>query len=546
VRIKIFLPTLLLHAAPAVALAQSAEPPPVDPTKSDLPVVQMQNTAGTSSTSTPISGTPAASPRAPTPAAATGGTNDWKFDWHGYMRAPLGIGVGTRDNPKPGESSTTFHAPVVPDDQYLSWQYTGAQSRAWAEVFLTVGNSWAKGTIGLLGFNFTDAAWNDGSAQFGIAQGFVTLTPDLPYENVRLEAKVGSFWANYGKAGRYDAGMYDTYLFGRTHVLGETVRGEIDIGKLTLWAEEGFGGKRPNPSVYDNARFTLLHHEHAGARYGKEVEFGLHHLYAWSQEEARAGQTATGLTDGSIRSMGADIKVDTNIGGMLYLGWSYAKADHGKTVAPAIEFIHSFGGGDFNLGFVDNYLEGPTRKSGGNGHVQTLLGQYEFSLTNFFMNLEKPGSHFWGDGMDLTLTLFGMMNFVTSDDPDANGIKKIKYGGDLNWSALSWLGLGARVDRVQPNSTIPEQSFGVISPRIYFRSKFVTHEMITLQYSRYFYNERTCAAGAPPIYCVQPPPSPVLPDGFGALTTNQSSGNRAAPTNRPDLNVIKLQATVWW
>jgi len=45
--------------------------------------------------------------------------------------------------------------------------------------------------------------------------------------------------------------------------------------------------------------------------------------------------------------------------------------------------------------------------------------------------------------------------------------------------------------------------------------------------------------------CVQPPSSPVPPDGFGsgypALT-----GQRGAPTTRPDVNVFKIEATMWW
>jgi hypothetical protein len=45
---------------------------------------------------------------------------------------------------------------------------------------------------------------------------------------------------------------------------------------------------------------------------------------------------------------------------------------------------------------------------------------------------------------------------------------------------------------------------------------------------------------------VQPPSAPVLPAGFGATTTNQDPGNRAAGTARPDVNVVSLTATMWW
>jgi len=51
---------------------------------------------------------------------------------------------------------------------------------------------------------------------------------------------------------------------------------------------------------------------------------------------------------------------------------------------------------------------------------------------------------------------------------------------------------------LQPNSKIPEQSFAILSPRIVFKSNWNTHEAITIQYSRYMYNQRECkSAGIP-------------------------------------------------
>ncbi len=107
---------------------------------------------------------------------------------------------------------------------------------------------------------------------------------------------------------------------------------------------------------------------------------------------------------------------------------------------------------------------------------------------------------------------------------------------------------------MQPNSRVPEQSFAILSPRLVFKSKWVTREAITIQYSRYLYNQRSCAVGNPAdgmTYtpgdekCVQPPSSPVPPDGFGATYLGQT-GQRGAPTTRPDVNVFKIEATMWW
>ena len=50
------------------------------------------------------------------------------------------------------------------------------------------------------------------------------LWPELlGREDLHLSLIVGGFTNRYGAAGRYDAGKYETYLFGRTHVAGATV-----------------------------------------------------------------------------------------------------------------------------------------------------------------------------------------------------------------------------------------------------------------------------------------------------------------------------------
>jgi len=405
----------------------------------------------------------------------------------------------------------------------------------------------------LQGFQFTDAAWAQGSAQFGISQGWITLTPSLGYQNVRTEIKVGSFWNKYGMAGEYDAGKYDTFLFGRTHVMGESGRMEIDVGKTTLWAEEGFGGKQPDPNVYNPANFTLLGHAHAGLKWDRTLEFSTHVLYSWSQDQDQAGAEFTHLPSGNMTVAGLDGRLTNSLLGDLYIGYSHVGCSHCTTVADAVEVIHSYGGGEFSEGIEANYLDSkpataPTAgASHGNGQVDTLLLQYDFSLANMLSQLKTPKQDFWGDGPDLTVSYFMMYNAITSDDPLMNGVHKLKYGVDVLGTPVKWFGLGLRVDRVQPNNLIPEQSFGVISPRLVFKTAFATHEEITFQYSRYMYNQRACTDLTQTQLCVQPPPSANQPNGFGSNTTDNPTNQRAVPTTAPpDENVVKLQASMWW
>jgi hypothetical protein len=232
--------------------------------------------------------------------------------------------------------------------------------------------------------------------------------------------------------------------------------------------------------------------------------------------------------------------------GYLYAGFSRVSAENSRVVGSAVEVIHANGGGEFALGLTSNYLDGPQRRSNGTGAVNTFMAQYELSIANILSNMKQPAQRYWGEGPDLKIAAFTMVNSISSEDPDMDGVLKLKYGFDLSGRIKSWFGLGLRVDRLQPNSEIPEQSFAIISPRLVFRSAWLANEEISLQYSRYMYNQRECADPTKPLLCVQAPSAPTLPDGFGATTTNQDPGTRGAPTTRPDLNIVRLQATMWW
>jgi hypothetical protein len=598
--VRALMPSILIGSFTVPALAQEARDGRAAASQGEPKnAAADSDAAGPAPESTPTTVPPPAS-AAPTPLAAkapkasvtavsgppaAASDDGWKFEFHGYIRAPMFVGVGKRDHPLPGQSSTTLHSPIIPDNQYLSWQSTPHNKTDWAELYFSIGNSFAKGTVSLQGYNFYQGSFSDPATQLGVSDGYVDLTPDLGYENVRLAWRVGAFSNKYGSAGRYDAGEYDTYMFGRVHNAGEALHVDFDIDEQnSLWFEHGFGVKKPDPNQYNNTRFTLVHHAHVGYSHGQGLQFSAHYLDSWTQEEDRnmsldattGGSSVTNVPDGKMWVAGLDGRFDLGSLGYFYAAYSHVGLKDALTVGRAIEVIHSSGGGEFGLGVVDNYLglscvkdgaaQTPSFKAGeacskGNGSVDTLLAQYEFGLTNFLQQ-SSGGEKFWGDGSDVTLKLYGMYNKVKSDVTANDGIHKLKYGADLAYAALPWLTAAVRFDRLQPNSRIPEQSFGILSPRLVFKSKFVTREAITLQYSRYFYNQRTCPTsnvggvetGSPAdnAYslgqerCVQPPSSPVPPDGFGSTWQAFSSPARAAPTTRPDENVFKIEATMWW
>jgi hypothetical protein len=606
--------------------AQAAEPAKTDAAKpaeegtpAAKPVVKPDATAtvemGGNAAATPVKRSSlAASPVTRGGNESAEASKEWKTDFHGYFRVPFRLGIGSRPAPKStdtemaeadtstvaeGQSKTTLHAPLIPDGQYLSWQSTSHNRSDWAEMFFGIGNSWAKATIGIQGYNFTDVSFNDPNTQYGIGQAYVTLTPDLGYENMRIALKVGAYQDRYGAAGKYDAGEYDTYLFGRTHVMGETLRADYDINEAWgLWAEEGVGGKRPDPSSFNNARFTMLAHGHLGLNKGNDMQFSTHLLYSWAQEEDRPYNTskdATGYAnsvvdakDGNMWVTGVDARFDLGAFGYFYGGYSHIGANNALVVGRALEVLHASGGGEYQLGVVDNYFGPGCRAAGadpnvprtaalagasgafpecsaGTGSVDSVLAQYEFSLTNFLQMSEEGGQKFWGEGSDLKIALYGMLNKVKSDYKPVDktiwgatdGNLKVKYGADLQYHATPSITVALRADRLQPNKDVPEQSFSILSPRIVFTSNWVSREQLSFQYSRYIYNQRECVSGPSPAgfsryrgansaLCVQPPPAATPPDGFGINSDNQTVTNRGAPSQRPDVNVFNIQATFWW
>jgi hypothetical protein len=545
--VPLFVLALVLH--PTLSAAQDPAPPasggpsPAAAPAPAGPASTLAAVAGADASPLPppvagtavdvTSGTPTG---APAPAAPASG-DDWHFFTHGYFRAPLRVGMGKRpacgagQNPGtviggvpcagPGQSTTNLHSPFVPDDQYLDWRYTRQWEQAWTEVFLNYGNSRVVGTVGFQAYNFTDAGFNDTNAQLGIAQGYVTVTPDVGLSSVRLKWKVGSFWEKFGQAGVYDAGAYDTYLFGRTHQIGETLAADIDAGDFTVNLAQGVGGKLEQVAAGQapaagQPGFTLLAHYHAGLAYKKIVDANLHYLVSWAQD-ARATPTTP---DGKIAVVGGEVRVTGGLAGELYAGYSRVSATDAGAVGPAIEVVHSLGGGGHQTGngLIENYL-GPCTMCAaadvGTGSIDTVEIAYNYSFGLLYRKLQDPRASFWGNGTDLTLGVFGMYTAVSSKDPTADGVKKLKYGADLVFRALSWIGIGARTDVVQPSSRDATESFWVVSPKIIFRTAFITHEEITAQYSHYGYK-----SGVTP----QPP-------------------NNGFP---PDEDVFGVKATMWW
>jgi hypothetical protein len=301
----------------------------------------------------------------------------------------------------------------------------------------------------------------------------------------------------------------------------------------------------PYPGDKKQIGTTLLAHAHVGLVFRGIFTTTLHYLDTFVRDArvnvaSQGGTTlkTTGLTpDASIQVYGIDFRLNGGWMGDGYLGYSHVKASNANSVADSLELLHSQGGWQL----AHNYFYD------GNGSIDTIGGQYTFSLASFMMR-PRP---FWGQGADLSLTGFFMYNKITGTGKDAAegqtipkadtaDMSKLKWGIDAIYSFSPMVAVGLRGDLVNPNMSDSTQSFQVISPKVMFRSEFVTHEMVTLQFSYYNYGSAyTDMSNPDKLGSVMPWPYGT----YGTLDLRHLGANGAAP---PDKYVVTLSASMWW
>ena len=455
--------------------------------------------------------------------------------------------------PKKSEDWQFNMAPNIVDGVYTDWKYTSSMGGPWAEMVFSYGNSIAVGNVSVATYNITDSGWRKLQSQLGINQAFVTLNfPRAFKSRGGLTWNVGIFDNRYGSAGRYDAGRYDTYIVGRTHTAGETLTAKVDLtDKLVLVLEHGFGAKSdvlgsnpqslikngltweeaaalswvPYPGT-DGQWPAMVNHAHVGLvlhsfKLWKELQINGHFMHAFTNSADPSntlGEWPYKETDGKMMIGGAEIKFNGAAFGDLYLGFSTMSTDGLNKMPDAIELLHSQGGWSMLKNFYgEQLLVDPTptadndstsranKPNPGTGKINTLAWQYQLSLARLLWFLQDK--EFWGQGPDFTLTTWGMVNFVNPDDKLEPYLqrwakRKVKYGFEAMYTPLQYFGFGLRMDRVVPDTeydvadkeinqgTMSSYApFTVISPKLQFRTAFVTHEEVNIQFSHYFWEK---------------------------------------------------------
>jgi hypothetical protein len=482
------------------------------------------------------------------PSYGEGISDDLSFTYHGYLSAPILVTLGEKNDANPNRTSTPLHSLTLnlPDYTYNTWMRTNAQPGAWANMNFAIGTNHVYASVIMGAWNFNQGRETQQNTSY--AETVVSFYPvvdfksdDLFNTKTRMDLQVGGMVGRYGTAGKYDSGPYGAPVVGaiglydptmRRLPVGEQLALERDFGDVTVRVEEGLGANGQGSKGV--AGTTLVAHAHAMGSYKEVLKGGIHYLTSWTQDERIAGADP----DGSIKIVGADARFNGGIFGELFLGASYVKLTHAEHVDGSIQVVNVASG----QSMMDNFL-GPDRSPQGNDHgtgsLRNVLVQYDYSLAT----LARYPETFWGNGPDLKVTLFGMYTRVGSFDPFWDKVSKLKFGTDIVYSPLDWLAVALRLDRVIPNmntdpsitdpsddfrAKITGQNFSIVSPRLIFRSSFVAHEVVALQYSRYFYG--TFPNGQPGV--PQTPKADLVP--------------QLSPARPFDRDVFSLGATMWF
>lgn len=400
---------------------------------------------------------------------------------HGYFRAPLRMGWRERTAPKPDEAKNDIRTPWLVDDDYFrsGFLYTRNAESDWTELYVMAGNHYVTATIALEGTLFSDWARPIIDKQLGITKGWLTFRHafDLPGNaKLRLQIKGGAFSDRYGWQEKYD-----TYLFGRTHQMGERIRADLDVGKFSFSVAHGFGARLE--AIESNQGLALLSHLRLGISYNKALEASFYHLTSFTQDKRQLKE----ITDANVDVVGFEMRGDGGAIGRAAIDISSVSAKKGSFLAPAIEIMHSAGG----RGLEENYF-GTEKSNKGTGSLLNLGFQYDVSAAKL---LKKYAGLNMGQA-DANVTLFGMYTQVTSDqkddDPSVNrdGRQLFKWGAEVAAWPFSFLGASLRYDRVIFDIVDDPSAFRVISPRITLRTNWLGDALLFLQWSHYVYGER--------------------------------------------------------
>jgi hypothetical protein len=475
----------------------------------------------------------------------------WNYKLRGFFRAPARVGIGPRAGTT--EGSQLHSPPRMVGFTSDEWTYIGVAPSPTAQIQLTVRNKRVEGTVIIAGNTFYDAGYPHLDQTGGFSQAYVSLkSPALFGTRGGLAWTVGAFSERFGTAGpnQESAGYYGTYLFGRTHVAGESLVLDYDLtDNLELVLEHGLGAKiEPIPFIPLNDAegpvrapylpdqgltpqgSNFLHHAHAALLHNRWLRVAAHFLHSWSPNDNLYPPPQNRVEDASLMVVGGEVHLDHPTAGNGYLGYSHIDAADIMPLTDALQVIHGSTGPVFKEqyfgaqplvykqeGFADAPV-GPGSPFDDSGTVDTLLFQYILRLGPLLGKKRED--------LDLSLAAFGMYNHIWSPKqilgdqivPEYQFVQdRLKFGGEVQFGMFRFLSLGVRGDRVMPDGGNADVAYTALSPRMILHSNWLSREYVVLNYTRYFFGNEYYQPSPP--YRQPTPPAPPY-DAIGHADEN--------------------------
>lgn len=431
----------------------------------------------------------------------------WVLKMKGYVRAPMRVGIGPRND---GQDGDELHSP--PRMVGLSsgtWEYLSLAPNPSFSMYFTYGNPLVSANVIWSSSYQYEAGYRSLDQIGGISQAYLALKfPDLFGERGGLAWTVGAFSNRYGLAGPRgtSSGYYGTYLFGRTHVMGETLTANFDLtDRWQVVLEHGFGAKldvipyitespeRPGGAPENDffpgqgqvpAGSNYVHHAHAGLYLDEWLKFTGHYMTSWTPND-NSFVRGTPAEEARLTVVGGDVRIDSDAWGNGYLGYSHVRGDNLSPLSDGIQVLH----GSTGRGFKENYFGRKDRvanftPTNTSGDVDTVLFQYLFRLSTVW---DRPFG-----ARDASVAVYGMGNHAVSPAEGQGAfaqdidVYKLKFGAELQVALLRFMSAGVRFDRVIPNLDDQDSAFTALSPRLLFYSRLKSKEYILVNYTRFF------------------------------------------------------------
>jgi hypothetical protein len=487
----------LALAAPRSSFAEDAKKPGENTAPGYLPGYRQAMGLGLSPYAPVAPGMPAG---LTVPFSAPTVSDDWTFNFWGYMSASLRVGRGSRDFATSEQSTTTLHTYPRIVDAYGMFSGTNVPQGSWVDLTFEYGNNNVTAHVKISTWKPTVGSdWTPLGSQNFFQEAYLSFK--IPVGKLNLKWNVGAFSNTYGGLGQYDVGRYNAAIIGSPFGVGETLTAQYDLdGTHSLFLEDGVMGRLGKmpigaaPIISIDGSFnpaipsSWVHHVHAGlARHAAvPLVFGLHYITNWAQDERdQQDDPRTPFVNEQYRPdprmdvYGADFRMIDNHLGNFAIAASYADA-HYATLLTGLNFFGSFNGEQMTKRFF-----GP--RAGGTAKMFVIGTEYNLNWAKF---LRYP-QDFGGDGPELTTSVFLDYANVKSQDPDFDGKNLFKFGTEITYRFLPWLAVSGRYDRVAPNAKDSDETFHVISPKLIFKSDWLSHEQVTLAYTKWFYGAHT-------------------------------------------------------